>query len=713
MNKHIITFILSIANIIGIIEIPLYYPFIAFFLLSSSLSMLYEVQISMVVSVLVSVLFYILKFTVSIQKIIIISLLMLISFIGKKNNWVYSTLLVLVPGLMLMNNYIFLSIVLLLLIPLLVKIGEVRSILLAGVLYLVSSSVLYIIYPSAVTPISTISYFYLVVGVIGILVENKRVRSRFIKYLTFFPATLVAIMFGFTYNSSFFYWTANSLYFNYLYLPWIYGIGYNSNQHFLVGWLVGYIISLIAKSPLITAEVFLGIFVFLSGVISFLVFTKLGLKYPLLLSLIYQFNVFNPAIHYSPEIFAYAFLPLALFFVERNKGLLYSITTLATATSLPIFLTSIIIPAINRKYNFLAYSLGLNAFWLIPYLVYFNVNNLAKLSTTYLIFSILFISITLLMYYFEFKRNDILYVFLISFVFLLLGINTAPLIILYSLLLFGSIKNYSVVSTVLLLSLLIISASSFLYGMVSRYNNVTYYNYSLNKSVGVGIYGFGIVSNMSSLDLASSGIPVKSINYTTKYFVINNTIFKNNLYLGFPIPAIPNYTPQLRFIYAYTNSGVVDLICSPFKEPLGIVWYSLGPSELVLAFPSKIQTVNGINATIINNTITIFSSNNQTLILAGNITVDGKPIFSSYYKPKIITEMGIGYITEEIISNVSIYLPINGTVSINGKSFSHPVILPQGKYVLQISDEKLEYLSLGSILISLLSIILLIRRFKI
>ncbi|MEM3226221.1 MAG: hypothetical protein QXS44_04205, partial [Saccharolobus sp.] len=132
MNKHIITFILSIANIIGIIEIPLYYPFIAFFLLSSSLSMLYEVQISMVVSVLVSVLFYIMKFTVSIQKIIIISLLMLISFIGKKNNWVYSTLLVLVPGLMLMNNYIFLSIVLLLLIPLLVKIGEVRSILLAG-----------------------------------------------------------------------------------------------------------------------------------------------------------------------------------------------------------------------------------------------------------------------------------------------------------------------------------------------------------------------------------------------------------------------------------------------------------------------------------------------------------------------------------------------------------------------------------------------------
>ncbi|MEM4115425.1 MAG: hypothetical protein QXP59_05415, partial [Saccharolobus sp.] len=65
MNKHIITFILSIANIIGIIEIPLYYPFIAFFLLSSSLSMLYEVQISMVVSVLVSVLFYIMKFTVS------------------------------------------------------------------------------------------------------------------------------------------------------------------------------------------------------------------------------------------------------------------------------------------------------------------------------------------------------------------------------------------------------------------------------------------------------------------------------------------------------------------------------------------------------------------------------------------------------------------------------------------------------------------------
>lgn len=714
MDKRLITIILTISNIIAILELPLYYPFISFILFSSSLSMIYEAQLSLIFTTLIALLISFFIKLISLQKIIIVSILMLISLIAGKNKWVYSLLLSLSPALIFGDSY-YLLLILVLLIPLLSKIGEIRAIILSGIIYLITSGILFTLYQQFFVQLSTASYYYLLLGVIGVIIENKRINpiitKKFLIYFSFIPASLAAIMLGIPKNSQFLYWSINSFYFTHLYLPWILGLGYNINQHLLSEWIFAYLLILLLKNTLIASQVFLGIFTFLAGFVSYYVFKKLDLRYPLLLALLYQFNIFDPIINYSISIFSYAFLPLVILFAYNNKRILYSILTFVTATSLPIFLSSIIVPFIYRKYILPVYALGVNAFWLIPYL-FFGITHLSlhQIPELYVLLAMLFISFISLLYYLEFKRNDVIYIIFISFILLLLGINVSPLILIYSLLLVGSIKNMDIILKSVIIALVLLSTLSFSYGLIIRYNDIAYYNY-YSDIPKPGLYGFGINTNVNYLNLSVGGIPFSSINYSTKYFIINNVIMKNELYYGFPVPAIPNYTPQLKLLYAYTNSGAINFIYSKFNQLIGIIWYTNGPSKLTMVFPYEVESVSGINATINNNTITIFSDK-PLVIIGGNITVNGKPIFSSYYKPKITTTIGVGEISEKIKANTSIYLIITQPVSINGKEYNKSIVLPPGEYTIIISDLRLEYISYISIMLTLISLILLFRRFR-
>ncbi|AAK40816.1 Hypothetical protein SSO0496 [Saccharolobus solfataricus P2] len=714
MDKRIATIILSIVNIIGIFEFPLYESFIGFFFISSALSILYESQLSLIVpTVLFASLVLLHIITIQLQKLIILSILMLISIIGKNNKWIYSILITLAPGLIINNLYLLL-IVLALLIPLLIKLGgEPRAIIISGILYLIYSGIIFPNNEALANQISQISYFYLMFGIIGIIVEDKRITRitlrKILPYLSFIPASFASIMLGYPSDSSFIYWSASSFYFSHLYLPWIYEIGYNSNQHLIASWFLAYLLTLIIKNPLITAEVFLGIFTFLSGLISYYVFKRLNLKYPLLFSLLYQINIFNPIISHSISVFSYAFLPLVLFFAYNKNKVLYSILTLTAASSIPIFISTLVIPLVYRRYYFLLYALGVNAFWLIPFLIFgydkftFNVSNIE------ILISIILVSISVLLYQLRFKNIEILYMIFISFVLLILGINTGPLILLATILTLGSLRDISILYLTLLSGLIILSATSFSYGVISGYANTTFYTYNLPNLPKPGEYGFGITTLVNDLNLTASGMPTESISYNVRYFIYNSRVIENPLYFGFPIPAIPNYTPQLTFSYIYSNSSV-KVIYSPFNKPLGLMVYSnVTPSKISIVFPTRIENISGIKGLVKNYTIQIITNTSLTII-GGKVTVDNKSIFSSYYKPKIVTSIMIGEITEVIDSNYSIYLPIHESLTINGKVVNHPIILPPGKYTIVISDEKIEYVSYASIFLTIVSLVLLIRR---
>ncbi|QGA54719.1 hypothetical protein GFS03_09110 [Sulfolobus sp. E5-1-F] len=716
MDKRIVTTILSIINIIGIFEFPLYESFIGFFLISSALSILYESQLSLIVpTIIFSSLFLLHIITIQLQKLIILSILILISIIGKNNKFVYSILLALAPGLII-NNFYFLLIILILLIPLLIKIGgEVRAIVISGLLYLIYSGVIFANNGSLANQISQISFLYLVFGVIGVIVENKRiirpVLRNILPYLSFIPASFASIMLGYPNESTFVYWSADSFYFSHLYLPWIYEIGYNSNQHLIASWFFAYLLALLIKNPLITAQVFLWIFTFLSGLISYYAFKRLNLKYPLLFSLLYQINIFNPVISHSISIFSYAFLPLALLFTYNRNKVLYSILTLTSSSSIPIFISALIIPLVYRRYYFPLYALGVNAFWLIPFLIFgydkftFNISNLE------ILISIVLISMSVLLYQLRFKNTEIIYMIFISFILQILGINTGPLILLATILIFGSLRDTSILYLTLLTGLVILSTTSFSYGVISGYSNTTFYTYNLPSLPKTGEYGFGITTLVNALNLTASGIPTPSISYDVRYFIFNSHIIENPLYFGFPIPAIPNYTPQLTFSYIYSNSSSVKVIYSPFDKPLGLILYSnMTPSEITIVFPTHIGNISGIKGVVINNDTVEIITNSSLTIIGGKVTVDNRSIFSSYYKPKIITSITIGEITEVIDSNYSIYLPIHESLNINGKVINHSIILPPGKYTIVISDEKIEYVSYASIFLSIVSLVLLIRR---
>ncbi|QXJ33239.1 hypothetical protein [Saccharolobus shibatae] len=714
MDKRIATIILSIVNIIGIFEFPLYESFIGFFFISSALSILYESQLSLIVpTVLFASLFLLHIITIQLQKLIILSILMLISIIGKNNKWIYSILITLAPGLII-NNFYLLVIILALLIPLLIKLGgEPRAIIISGILYLIYSGIIFPNNGALANQISQISYFYLVFGVIGIIVEDKRITRitlrKILPYLSFVPASFASIMLGYPRDSSFIYWSANSFYFSHLYLPWIYEIGYNSNQHLIAGWFFAYLLALLIENPLITAEAFLWIFTFLSGLTSYYVFKRLNLKYPLLFSVLYQINIFNPIVSHSISVFSYAFLPLALFFTYNKNKVLYSIVTLTAASSIPIFISTLVIPLVYRRYYFLLYALGVNAFWLIPFLIFgydkftFNVSNIEVLI------SIIPVSMSVLLYQLRFKNIETVYMIFISFILQILGINTGPLILLATILIFGSLRDISALYLTLLTGLVILSTTSFSYGVISGYANTTFYTYNLPNLPKPGEYGFGITTLVNNLNLTASGEPIQLISYNVKYFIYNSRVIENPLYFGFPIPAIPNYTPQLMFSYIYSNSSV-KVIYSPFDKPLGLIVYSnVTPSKIEIVFPTQIENISGIKGLVKNNTVEIITNSTLTII-GGRVTVDNRSIFSSYYKPKITTSMGIGEITEVIESNYSIYLPIHESLIINGKIVNQSIILPPGKYTIVISDETIEYVSYASISLSIASLVLLIRR---
>lgn len=707
MDKRLISIVLAITNIIGLLELPLYFPFLAFIMFSSSLAILYEAQLSLISTLIVSIILAVFTTLTSIEKVIIVAFFLIISLFGK-NKWIYSILLSLVPGLLLGDSY-FILIILALLIILLAKIGEVRAIILSGIIYLIVAGIMYSINSSLVMNLSNLSYYYLLMGVIGVIAESRKINYRkFMIYFSFIPASFLGIMLGFPKDSSLIYlFSQNSFYSSFIYLPWV--LEYNHEQHILIGWLVIRILLIIVKNSLLSAQVFLGIFTFLSGVISYFVFSKLNLRYPLLLSLLYQFNIFNPVVNYSVSILPYAFLPLSLFLVYYNKKIMYAISTLVAAVSIPLFISSLVIAGVNKKYNLIGYGLGLNAFWLIPYLVFYH--GLPSVSPLYLLVGLLFLSLGLLLYYLEYKRKDILYVSLISLILLVIGFNVTPLLFLYLILLIGSLKSIKTLLNASLIVLIAISLISFSYGLSLRYQNVTYYTLDLQMPK-TGIYGFGAQTD-NLTKLLTSGIAYNAVNYSTKYFLYDGKIIYNPLYFGYPFAPIPNYSSIIRFSYAYTNSGEIFFIYSPFNQLLGILWYPLSnDSELTLTFPFSVKSLQGVQGIIKNNSIEIFSStyNSSVIILGGNITVNGRPIFSSYYKPEVHTSIGIGEVKEEIETNTSIFLPVYEPVIINGNFVNHSVVLKPGKYIITFSNPTIMYVSYISIFISIITVILLLVR---
>ncbi|TRM97053.1 hypothetical protein DJ527_12265, partial [Sulfolobus sp. F1] len=252
---------------------------------------------------------------------------------------------------------------------------------------------------------------------------------------------------------------------------------------------------------------------------------------------------------------------------------------------------SLVIAGVNKKYNLIGYGLGLNAFWLIPYLVFYH--GLPSVSPLYLLVGLLFLSLGLLLYYLEYKRKDILYVSLISLILLVIGFNVTPLLFLYLILLIGSLKSIKTLLNASLIVLIAISLISFSYGLSLRYQNVTYYTLDLQMPK-TGIYGFGAQTD-NLTKLLTSGIAYNAVNYSTKYFLYDGKIIYNPLYFGYPFAPIPNYSSIIRFSYAYTNSGEIFFIYSPFNQLLGILWYPLSnDSELTLTFPFSVKSLQGV-----------------------------------------------------------------------------------------------------------------------
>ena len=250
---------------------------------------------------------------------------------------------------------------------------DLRGIVANGIFLLLIASVVAIsqgIDSATVNVLSDGAYYSLFFGVLGLVLENARLPRRFPRIpLLFVPYALVVLGLGIP--SEYYWWSESSFVFraNPLSL-WVPVIYFPQVNQILGSWPLAHVL---IHLPL-GVNVYMALLTYISGVGSYVMFKKLGVRQVTLFSLVYQ--VLSPFPH-PYLLLGYAILPFTVYLMSLNarKSVKYSaiMLTSVVGSSFPLFPVSAIAMGAFLRRKDLPWIgvaiVGANAFWIIPYLV--------------------------------------------------------------------------------------------------------------------------------------------------------------------------------------------------------------------------------------------------------------------------------------------------------------------------------------------------------
>ncbi|AWR94084.2 hypothetical protein [Acidianus brierleyi] len=247
-----------------------------------------------------------------------------------------------------------------------------RGIIVDGIIFLIVSALLN--RNGLLQYFSNIAYFYLIFGIISIIIENhsfnKLKYSKLKILLIYLPFSILLFILGIPHN--YYWWNYESFIFRMnalslgvpgLYYPQINQIiGLYPISHFLI-----------SKFNIYGIKIYYAIFSYISGIFAFLFFNRIKAKYSTIFSLIYE--IMSP--YYDPQIMlGYALLPLILYIITLNISNYFKYPTAmllsSVASSFYLFpLTFIIISPflIKNSWKVSIAILGSNLFWIIPIVI--------------------------------------------------------------------------------------------------------------------------------------------------------------------------------------------------------------------------------------------------------------------------------------------------------------------------------------------------------
>jgi hypothetical protein len=532
---------------------------------------------------------------------------------------------------------------------------DMRGIVGSGILLIVTASQL----SQLQNQLSELAYYNLVFGVIGIIIEESRIKLSKKIYvpltLSLYPLSTFLLPIPYEY----YYWNPISYYFSQS--PsnlWIAGLGYSPRlekfgeyllSHFLVynlGQTIGahtyiFIISYISS---------LSVYLFLGA---YLQNTRIRILTSAVYSLLTPIN--------SPSLaISYCLLPLALYLARKlsliNLSGFIIISLFSSSVVFPFITTaSIFLFNLRREYAFFTFVSSL--FWLIPYIILgfpevtFPYNNP--------VLYILLTALTLITYFSERKGLSIFTVLLLSYCILNLPYSSYLYPVLILAILASSIytkaKNYVLPTILILLTVL----SSLQIAFSPTFNELS--DYQIKALNSLSKMNFTTFYWNSSYPLLSPKPIVNDI--TLAQYIIYNFTFKPNIaYLGYPFNVsiitkkVINYTPP-------TPTNVINSNVTIIKDFAR--WIILNPSSTsaIAFFYSQPIYLNGtlkisMNVTDIKNFYIAIVDNysryrvyNNTLSIHVNYSVFRIYLYYTAKNPTIIA-LKIYYIHDNTSMNL-------------------------------------------------------------
>ncbi|WP_054836878.1 hypothetical protein [Metallosphaera hakonensis] len=441
----------------------------------------------------------------------------------------YTTYLI-VPFLVLVPTLVYLKV-------------EVRGFFGTFFVFLISAAVFF--NQALSDQLSSVAYYSLLFGVIGVILENRRVRLR--APLLFVPYALGSLLFPTPLE--YYWWNPHSFYFS-------------SNPFSL--WLVsGYfpqvntILGTWPLSHLLSVRLYIALLALLSGEASYFLFKRLGIPKPWLPALVYQLLSPFP---YPYLLLGYSVLPVTglLLTLKVRNEIKYPAIMVSSmiGSSFPFFLISAGLLSVREK-NFPWLILGMvgaNAFWLLPYLIFGFPTESVEITSS---FALLIPVLVLLA---KFERGKVI-VPLLSLIYMLSGLPLSyafyPIAILSTLLLFKDTDIRKVASAVIVSILLLGSFLQFSHYSVAQVpSNITKIDGEIENATLV--WWNDSYPLLSSAPINFTQLPLNFIQYV----ISHGKVMKNVNYTGFPVsvyPLPPNNVIQVN------GSWVPETIPIPFN----------------------------------------------------------------------------------------------------------------------------------------------------
>lgn len=567
---------------------------------------------------------------------------------------------------------------------------DFRPLIVVGISDLIASAYYYTTDLTSLTnSLSQISYFLLLFGTIGIVIENTKIRLpvKVVSFISYIPLALLFSLLG--KYEGYYFWTPLSFYFKiYTVLSlWIPGIGYNPVINQLPIVLLGHLLG---------ERWYVFTMIFLSGFLTYISLRLLGFNFKkaLIGGFLYQFSSFLPI--YSPFIIWYATVPIGIVSLKKfleSKNTLYLALVLLLSilgSSYYLWLPSVIIGSfvINKGKGFsLIPSLILvNSWWLLPYLILSFPNStflsfdLMKLGYGTLPLGILLLVNLVIYHNFENDKDlKILTLFEISaIIYSLLQFPyyqlLLPLISFFLIVIALSNLNITTISLkdltkILILIMLIVSAL----GFVTNIHTITIpaQAYKASKLISSNT-SVKLVYWTANYSLISSEPLSKELNSLVKYIVLQNySVISNPKYIGFPVILIVyNYSNYIPSSWAvYSGGETLDVINETFNHEVIIQKIIWKLNETTSSIPSNRIIVAAFFENIPSNSTLYIDMNSSTPINPNEIEfglqyvgfatiINGSKahVNMTSYKIKLNGSLYELYISYNSLKNITIYI---------------------------------------------------------